>query len=96
MATNTRIRLGRPSDIKAVNDAVTKHKILKAEVIAKLKELSERSEGLVLLQVENEMWSSGGKIAGRGIVIVSGLPSIFLLPAAGLGAAVGIGGIVVG
>ena len=81
MTTKTRIRLGRPSDIKAVNDVVERHKMLKGELIQKLKELSEMAEGLVINQVENEIRSTAGKMAGRGIVIVSGLASIFLLPA---------------
>ena len=96
MATHTRVRLGRPSDIKVVNDVVAKHKMLKDEVIQALKDLSERAEGLVIEQVKGEMWSKAGKIAGRGIVLVSGITSVFLLPAAGLSAAVGIGGIAVG
>ena len=36
VATNNKVRLGRPSDIKAVNDVVVRHKILKEEVIQAL------------------------------------------------------------
>ena len=96
MAANTRIRLGRPSDIKAVDDVIQKHKMLKMEVIQALKDLSEKAEGLVIEQVEDNMWSTAGKMVGRGIVIGCGIASIILAPAAGLGAAIGIGGIVVG
>ena len=96
MAANTRIRLGRPSDIKAVDDVIQKHKMLKLEVIQTLKDLSEKAEGLVIEQVEDKMWSTAGKMIGRGIIIGCGLASIILTPAAGLGAALGIGGIVVG
>ena len=96
MAANTRIRLGRPSDIKAVDDVIQKHKMLKLEVIQALKDLSEKAEGLVIEQVEDKMRSTAGKMVGRGIVIGCGIASIILAPAAGLGAAIGIGGIVVG
>ena len=96
MASNSKVRLGRPSDIKAVNDVIARHKIQKEEVIQALKELSERAEGLVIEQVQGEVWSKAAKMVGRGIVLVSGVASLFLLPAAGAGAVVGIGGVVIG
>ena len=109
MATNTRNRLCRQSDIevvdivKAVEDVIQNNKTLKGEVTDALKLLSERAEGLVIELVKEEMWSTAGKVIGRGIVIVGGLASIILtIPAvaalapAGLGATCGIGGIIVG
>ena len=48
MATNNKVGLGRPSNIKVVNDVVARHKILKDEVMQALKELSERAEGLAI------------------------------------------------
>ena len=97
MATNTRIRLGRPSDINAVNDVIVQHKELKEEVLAALDGLLLETEGLVIEKgkalIEEDMWSTGGKILGRGIVIVGGVASIILTCAglAPVGAAVGIG-----
>ena len=96
MAAYARVRLGRPSDVQAMNDVVAAHKTLKQEVVQVLKDLAEKAEGLVIEQVEGEMKSTFGKMVGRGIVLVSGIASIFLLPATGLGAAVGISGVVVG
>ena len=102
MASNTRIRLGRPSDINAVNDVIEQHKKLKEEVLAALDGLLLETEGLVIEKgkalIEEDMWSTGGKILGRGIVIAGGVASIILTCAglAPVGAAVGIGGVVVG
>ena len=65
-------------------------------MVQALKDLAEKAEGLVIEQVEGDIKSTAVKMVGRGIVLVSGIASIFLLPAAGLGAAVGITGVVVG
>ena len=102
MSSNTENALYRTSDIaavdivKAVEDVIQNNKTLKEEVIEALKLLSARAEGLVIELVKDEMWSTGAKIVGRGIIIVSGVVSIFLLSAGGVGAGIGIGGIVVG
>ena len=102
MSSNTENALCRTSDIarvdivKAVEDVIQDNKTLKEEVIEALKLLSARAEGLVIELVKDDMWSTGAKIVGRGIIIVSGVVSIFLLSAGGVGAGIGIGGIVVG
>ena len=48
MAAYARVRLGRPSDVQAMNDVVAAHKVLKEEVVRILKDLSEKAEGLVI------------------------------------------------
>ena len=102
MATKNRIRLGLPSDIHAVDDVIAQHKKLKEEVLAALNSLFVETEGLVIEKgkalIEEDMKSTGGKIVGRGIIIVSGVTSIILTCAglAPVGAAIGIGGVVVG
>ena len=76
------------SRILEVNSVVAEHTKVKDRVVQTLSELMHRAEGLVCEKVEEEMWSTGVKMAGRGIVIVSTVVSFFY-PIAAMGLVVG-------
>ena len=80
----------------AVDDVVALHKLLTDEVVETLRDLSMRAEGIVIKRVQGEMWAKAGKMVGRGVCLVTSVAAVFLLPAAGAGVAVGVGGVVVG
>ena len=96
--TRRSIRLGNPSDFRLTNDVVNEHKETKENVLKVLQALADDSEGLIIEQIEDEMWSTGAKVAGRGIVIGCGVASLILLsnPISAAASAVVIGGTVIG
>ena len=87
--------LGRPSDFKRTDRVIAQHKAVKQEVLVALQDLIEKSEGLVIQKIEDEMWATGGKMAGRVIVIGCGVASLILLSNP-VGAAIGLAGTVIG
>jgi hypothetical protein len=71
--------------------------LLRPEVVAFLKVLSKKSEGLVIERIHDYMWSTGVKIPGRGIVIVFGAHCLYLMNANIAAATTGsVGGIIMG
>ena len=87
--------LGKLSDFRRTDRVISNHQVVKQEVLAALQDLIEKSEGLVIEKIEDEMWATGGKIGGKGIVIGFGVASLFLLSNP-VGAAIGLGGTVIG
>ena len=71
--------LGKPSDFRRTDRVISNHQVVKQEVLDALQDLIEKSEGLVIEKIEDEMWATGGKIGGKGIVIGFGVASLFLL-----------------
>lgn len=72
-------RVGRSSDLIATNDIVTKHSMIKEQVLKTLDDLADEAENITLTHINQEMdehWWSG---LGRSVVVVGGGISLVLL-----------------